>query len=112
MSCRGTMRSRRLQAAVPRLIDSICREINRRGLTSAQVKELYPTIKRENLWRMRQAWHAGETHNTGFGPDRLMAIAEALEIDTQPLLYPPQAEPMTLRTGSASSSTLMPILAS
>jgi hypothetical protein len=91
MTCRPVMRSRRLQAAIPLLIDRICREINRRGMTAGDVSALYP-ISRQHQYHLRKAWLDGADVHVGFGPDRLIALAEALGIDTQPLLYPPEQE--------------------
>jgi hypothetical protein len=49
-----SLRSSVLHAAVPRLIEAVCREIHRRGLTPAEVEALYP-INRHNLYKLRAA---------------------------------------------------------
>lgn len=80
-------RSRLLSEARPRLVDAICREISRRRLTCAQVTQLYEGFHRGLMSDLNVARHSGDF--TNLGADRLFGIAEALDIDTQPLLYPP-----------------------
>lgn len=80
-------RSRTLTDARPRLVDAICREIARRRLTCAQVSALYEGFHRGLMSDLNVARHSGDF--TNLGADRLFGIAEALQIDTQPLLYPP-----------------------
>ncbi|GLQ53588.1 hypothetical protein [Devosia nitrariae] len=81
------LRSTTLESARPRLVDAIVRHVDGHRLRSQQIKERYRAFDRRLMSEIRAARAHGDFCR--LGPDRLIAIAEALDIDTQPLLYPP-----------------------
>lgn len=79
-------RSTTLAAARPRLIAEIVRAVSTRRLSVDDMKAKYPGFDRNILYKLREENRSRELSD--LGPVRILAIAEALDIDVRAAMFP------------------------